>query len=279
MTRTIDMARHPRLVRRGTRYYYRRRVPADLVSEFSPCIRVSLGTSDPTLAVALCRRYDTDYDVRFAKARAVTKPFPVRQPLSLSQLEIDAICDRYLADSLFTDDESRALGHIQPLFDVFKEGDELVGQSLSKMLARGELTGLAEACFDTGLRAYSLDLSRLDAKDFLRLRYAFLRTLVKYFSVRSQRNNGHVVLTKDVVATAPNLMAPLDLGGPTSNGVTLRDLHDYWSKSKSRPAKTVEDYGRIVDKFVDYTKESRADVIVGKPAARTTRNTSRNTSS
>lgn len=123
MSRTIDMTKHPRLVRRGNRFYYRRRVPKDLVSQFTPCIRIALRTSDWTLAVALCRRYDADFDIRFAQATARTKPLPALQPLSLSDTDIAAICDRYLADALHTDDESRALGYMQPLFEIFKVGD------------------------------------------------------------------------------------------------------------------------------------------------------------
>lgn len=59
------------LVRRGARYYYRRRVPTDLIAAFGKKEhQQALGTSDPKEAAVLARKAAVELDAMFARLRA-----------------------------------------------------------------------------------------------------------------------------------------------------------------------------------------------------------------
>ncbi|OXI42153.1 site-specific integrase [Burkholderia aenigmatica] len=58
------------LFKRGTRYYFRRRVPQDLVQRLGKKeYTVALNTSDRSVAVTLCHGYDATYDIIFRDER------------------------------------------------------------------------------------------------------------------------------------------------------------------------------------------------------------------
>lgn len=68
------------LIRRGAIYYYRRRVPADLIEAMGKKeIQQSLGTSDPKEAARLSRKVAVEFDDKFERLRnepALTKQTP-----------------------------------------------------------------------------------------------------------------------------------------------------------------------------------------------------------
>ncbi|KVO91174.1 hypothetical protein WK92_08435 [Burkholderia ubonensis] len=58
------------LFKRGTRYYFRRRVPQDLIQRLGKKeYTIALNTSDRSVAVTLCHGYDATYDIIFRDER------------------------------------------------------------------------------------------------------------------------------------------------------------------------------------------------------------------
>ncbi len=58
------------LFKRGTRYYFRRRVPQDLTQRLGKKeYTIALNTSDRSVAVTLCHGYDATYDIIFRDER------------------------------------------------------------------------------------------------------------------------------------------------------------------------------------------------------------------
>ncbi|MFM0199904.1 site-specific integrase [Paraburkholderia fungorum] len=78
-TQRVQSSYHPamctHLVKRGSRYYIRRRVPLDLVSLVGKSeVTKALGTSDRSEAVALCRAEGVRLDTEWQALRASVKP-------------------------------------------------------------------------------------------------------------------------------------------------------------------------------------------------------------
>jgi hypothetical protein len=84
-----DVPRHPRLQKRGSRYFLRVRVPTDLRSAIGKReIRKALGTSDPREALRRLRRASVEADAIFETCRAKAGPAAsVRSPASEADLE------------------------------------------------------------------------------------------------------------------------------------------------------------------------------------------------
>ncbi|MFM0673608.1 DUF6538 domain-containing protein [Paraburkholderia sediminicola] len=70
------------VIRRGARYYYRRRVPVELIEKLGGQreIQIALGTSDPKEAKILARRVGVEIDERFERARLGTAPATPPRP-------------------------------------------------------------------------------------------------------------------------------------------------------------------------------------------------------
>jgi hypothetical protein len=69
-TRTLRTAMTNYLVKRGNRYYFRRKIPLELLEHFGRNeIVKALGTSDPHVASVRCREHAVMYDTIFAAAR------------------------------------------------------------------------------------------------------------------------------------------------------------------------------------------------------------------
>ena len=83
------MPRHPRLQKRGSRYFLRVKVPTDLRSAIGKReIRKALGTSDPREALRRVRKASVEADAVFETYRVRTAPDgPVRIPASEADLE------------------------------------------------------------------------------------------------------------------------------------------------------------------------------------------------
>jgi hypothetical protein len=84
-----DVPKHPRLQKRGSRYFLRVKVPTDLRSAIGKReIRKALGTSDPREALKRVRKASVEADAVFETYRVRTAPYAsVRVPSSERDLE------------------------------------------------------------------------------------------------------------------------------------------------------------------------------------------------
>ncbi|WP_157661534.1 site-specific integrase [Burkholderia ubonensis] len=107
------------LLKVGTRYYFRRRVPQDLVAHLQKTVvKIALGTSDRTIALSLCRAHDAAYDVIFADHRVAlaNKTYPKYwDALPLEQLEAEEEQDR---DAWFFEHEEAAFARLRQFLDA-----------------------------------------------------------------------------------------------------------------------------------------------------------------
>ena len=73
------MCRHPRLKRRGVVYYFRCKLPADLIAHYGTKeITKSLGTTDPAEALLLVRQVSARQDQDFQRIRAAQRVTTLR---------------------------------------------------------------------------------------------------------------------------------------------------------------------------------------------------------
>lgn len=103
------------LVRRGTVYYFRRRVSAYLLQYYpNPVIRESLRTPDKATAIECVRGRVAELDAEFARHRA-TIGAPAR---TLTSDLANSIARALVAHMLTADDEQRIEGMDEATFDA-----------------------------------------------------------------------------------------------------------------------------------------------------------------
>ncbi|MEM8590806.1 MAG: DUF6538 domain-containing protein [Pseudomonadota bacterium] len=105
------MATHPRLKKRGSVYYFRARVPVDLLEHYAPRkeITFSLRTSDPGKALEKVRVEAVKLDQEFAAARRCVHEQPI---IEISDVEAERLGALVLHNLLKEDEESRELAPI-----------------------------------------------------------------------------------------------------------------------------------------------------------------------
>lgn len=103
------MAKHPRLQRRGSVYYFRAKYPTDLLFFFQLAKErtVSLRTSEPREALERLRIESVKFDQEVAEARRKRDAAP---KTSLNQFEIDRLCAIFRHRLLEEDEELRCHG-------------------------------------------------------------------------------------------------------------------------------------------------------------------------
>jgi hypothetical protein len=109
---------HTRLWRRGATYYFRAKVPQDLLKHYSPKreLKFSLDTRDRSEAVRRVRVESVKLDQEFAALRNGTS-LHLKRTADLSPAQIEAIGSTWLAGWLEHDEEARSRGLSGEEFD------------------------------------------------------------------------------------------------------------------------------------------------------------------
>ena len=104
-----DVAKHPRLHQRGSVYYFRAKIPADLLLHFAPAKErtFSLRASNRREAEERVRVESVKFDQEMAEARRLRDAQP---KISLSQVEIERTCAIIRHQLLHEDDCLRSDG-------------------------------------------------------------------------------------------------------------------------------------------------------------------------
>ena len=98
------MTKHTRLMRRGAVYYFRRKIPADLIDHYSKReITESLRTKDPREAVRKVRSRLLQQEQEFDRIRAG------RSVAELTEEQAEAIAAEHYASALQLDQLQRVL--------------------------------------------------------------------------------------------------------------------------------------------------------------------------
>ncbi len=280
------------LLRRGNRYYFRVRIPADLRAVFDRTreYKVALNTSDPAIARMRALEEGLRAERFFEGARrplfahlpraAVWRQDPdilqasvTMRSRSLTELHsfddafIDGFCCSYLRSSLDGDADSRANPAIGGSMYVemskrLRQGDL---EELRSMLGSGELESLRPRLeFFLGEMGYRIVG---DPENYRKLLVRFAETLIREHELLDRRAQGQVF---DTEAIAPLSRCLSKAAGRPKSDLTMDDLIAHWKIGRKRRAKTVDEYTSIARQFSAFYSEKRkvARVIsLAKPDA------------
>jgi len=244
---------HPHLETRGTVFWYRRKIPLDLLSAYDGKreIRHSLHTRDYDDAECKARKRSVELDDEFALRRGVPRAlgsnFPPITRVDITDSNIQSLCERLKRAVLQSDDANRMAGFINKSYEDVSEGLDDVDQPLRMALAKGQLEQI-----DPVLRSF-LWLSRIEVDEksprYPSFRYQFLQTIVETVELQKRRQRGEVVRTDSVV---PMVAAEQhhEPGQADRGAMRMEGLFNLWSADvKGRPVGTVLAFKTAFEQF------------------------------
>lgn len=248
-----EMYRHPRLHRRGDTYYFRAKVPVDLIACYPGAeIKFSLRTRDRQVAWQRVQieslRLDREFDKR--RKSAVQNTVPLAVVTSIDDEFIAKLKASFLRDSLDCDTDLRTSPFGEVDYELRQEHLEQQLAALRQANRTGD-TSLIEGLLKVFLRSQGYEL-RLPDRDYRRLSLAFLQGYTKTIQSIALRDEGELV--------EPEVLAPSSslLSRPTARPVlaqlTWGQLFEKWRNATVRRAKTSDEFQRILKAFETFTK-------------------------
>jgi integrase len=272
-----DVAKHPRLARRNATYYFRAKVPLDLLQHYTPKREIvySLGTKDSQEAVERVRVESVRLDQEFAEARQRLSAAP---RATLEPWEIERLAALYYHDRLVTDEArrrapdpsertlylsvQRQLGSVGVVgtytedqataahgmshreYQKALEAIEWLLPNAKAALAKGDI-GYVEEDLGYFLESCSVVIDS-QSPAFKSLAFSVLKAEVRALEDIKRRNAGDVVDTPQVPAWTTT--APVADG---DQGISLSTLWRAYLQERRPPAKTESDFSAYVDRFID----------------------------
>ncbi|MDD3610412.1 MAG: site-specific integrase [Halothiobacillaceae bacterium] len=240
------MKNQTHLVKRGSTYYFRCRIPADLLGHYGKAeIKQSLKTKDPATAKRLARQMAVELDREFEQLRLLRKSKDHIQRLDrLDDARIQALSDLYLRSCLETDDWLRSHGLSDPEYDQRLGELEASLTALREAYARGRIETIQPA-MDTFLMLHGIELD-LPEDDLRKLALAFLKVATRQTELTLRRFKGEIIET-DAVVQPP---AP---AAQQVAGIKPDTIFTAWQDDvPNRPEKTVKDHRQVWDDFVTH---------------------------
>src|SRR5690348_8315491 len=197
----MDLASQIHVFNRNGTYYFRRRVPKDLLSLY-PSLQIifSLKTKDRREADRLARAESVKLDKEFQRQREHLAGHSDGQ---LSDEDIEHICRLWCASMLEEDEESRMEGLSEREYRKRTESLEIAGSAWRYELARGYTEPIEwemeDFCETHGYKVIK------GTPTYRKLAYAFLKATVEANAKNKARHQGEVVETPKI----PPLNSPL----------------------------------------------------------------------
>lgn len=248
-----EMYRHPRLQKRGNFYYFRAKVPVDLLACYEGTeIKFSLRTRDQQIAWQRVQleslRLDREFDERRKSAVQDTAPLTV-----ITSIDDDFIAKlkaSFLRDSLDCDTDLRTSPFGEVDYELRQEHLEQQLAALRQANRTGD-TSLIEGLLKVFLRSQGYEL-RLPDRDYRRLSLAFLQGYTKTIQSIALRDEGELV-EPEVLAPSSSLL-PRPTARPVLAQITWNQLFEKWRNATVRRAKTADEFQRILKAFESFTK-------------------------
>lgn len=254
------MARQHHLLRRGDTYYYRQRIPADLVPLYGRReVKRSLKTSVRAEAARRALHWQTYYAEEFAHRRQALDR--AHQPPTVLHALDDETITRLVnlwTKSCLEGDEQFYLEEAQHLDAAsFQAREGALRQTLDDL--RQALKHGYTAPVHTALMQF-LHMARIevdtDELGWRRLGRAFLKSTIQLTEARLQRMAGDVVEVRDVVDESRVLKLPIAKSSArngTASGPTFDDLVDNWASAVlDRSEKAIRDTQTAVQYLRDF---------------------------
>ena len=246
-----EMYRHPRLHKRGDTYYFRAKVPVDLLPFYPGAeIKFSLRTRDRQAAWQRVQleslRLDREFDTRRKSACDADAPLTV--VTAIDDEFITKLKASFLRDSLDSDTDLRT----SPFGDIdYELRQEQLEQQLAalKHANRTGDTSLTEGLLKVFLRSQGYEL-RLSDRDYRRLALAFLQGYTKTVQSIALRDEGELV-EPEVLAPASSLL-PRPAAKQDVAPISWTQLFDKWRLATVRRPKTADEFQRILNAFESF---------------------------
>ena len=194
-----DVLKHPRLQRRGARYWFRCRVPFDLFDHYRKReITRSLGTGELREALRLVRRMSAAQEAEFDRIRAG------RTIVELTDAQVEALTEEHYVNVLLLDQTNRDRGLPEGMYDLVATGTAHRDDIFSEALARGDIEPVCHL-IDIRLKAHGITLP-VESMSYRALGIALLQAVLRANGALRARNEGRIVPTPrppvDVIATS-----------------------------------------------------------------------------
>jgi integrase len=251
-----DMPKHPRLVVRGSTFWHRASIPADIKDTYPKSEETfSLRTKEPHEAVIRVRRAAAEVDARFAAHRLQLTKDASAPASELTKEQIAKIEELYFAHLLQEDEETRLEGFSEedgpkpavptPTFEEHADATHDLGNDARYLLARGKGDVFFRSEAEEVLTWDGLDVKLADQSPSWKL----AQRAVQSATVRAQasiaaRNKGDVVATPEAAAPLPH----------EAMGLLASEVRKKWiaERSKSRwVAKTRHEHEVWSQRFLD----------------------------
>lgn len=262
---------HPRLYRRGARYYHRAAIPQDIQSTYPKAEETfSLNTSNYQEALRLVRKAAVEVDRKFDKHRrwlsAQAKPLD-----KLTDEQIEHLANLYHASLLDEDEDIRTEGIFEeepgePGTDWerwdFDEYAEEIDDSLAHtrhFYARGKADAFFKDEAEDVLSREGVELTLSpDSPSWRPLVRAIQAAYIRAGKDQQARNEGEVVPTPTVSSQASQ--SAISEPG-ISSGVLLSAVVSEWMAEKSPgwSQKTINDHRTTIDRFITVAGDKPLD--------------------
>lgn len=257
--RTDDLKYQTRLHKVGSTYYYRQKVPEDLLWHYGKReIKLSLHTKEVSEGARRARAQAVKLDAEFEclrQQRAAAAGDQLHRVERLSDGEIEQICGLWMNQVLAADEARRREGLDDEEFDAMASQFKQTEQELKSALARGKLETI-KPVLHSFFYMLQLDLD-CDDENYRRLAYAFLQTLKRTVEYQKARHDGQVVPTGEVAPPQQSLNLATGFRRPTFD-----DLLKHWKSCvKDRRPRTIMDFERAVREFDDFTGRKPVPVL------------------
>lgn len=247
----MTLASQTHLYLRNGTYYFRRRVPTDLLQHYHPKaeLNYSLKTKDRREAERLARLEAVRVDAEFHS---------VRRNLAATSIEVippedvRKLSDAWIAHLLEEDEELRIEGLTERDYRKLSETLDIVNAGSRYELARGQ-TQHIEFEMEDFCASHGFNIAP-DSQAHKQLSYAFLRATVEATSRVMLRHQGELVDTPE----APKLgSAPK----PKLTGLTLADILDKWKLERKPAPKTLLEWEMALRIFKELHGDLTLDEI------------------
>lgn len=248
-----EMYRHPRLHRRGDTYYFRAKVPVDLLACYAGAeIKFSLRTRDRQIAWQRVQleslRLDREFDER--RKTAVQEATPLTVVTSIDDEFIAKLKASFLRDSLDCDTDLRTSPFGEVDYELRQEHLQQQLVALRQANRTGD-TSLIEGLLKVFLRSRGYEL-RLPDRDHRRLSLAFLQGYTKTIQSIALRDEGELV-EPEVLAPSSSLLQRTATK-PAVSQITWDKLFEKWHNATVRRPKTTDEFQRILKAFESFAK-------------------------